>query len=104
MISRALGKNRALLEAPTVMASGLVPGEVMVWGSGPAFPAAATTTTPASTASDMAICSGSWSGRRAGPPKLRLITSIPSWTASSMAAMTAAAVVVGFTEGLPNTL
>src|SRR5258708_35891480 len=39
-------KMRSFFAAPTVMADGDVPGEEIVFGSGPSFPATTTTITP----------------------------------------------------------
>ena len=102
----ALAPNtRPFLVAPTVIAEGAVPGEPIVFGSGPSFPAATTTTMPSAAALSSASTSMSSSKRVASrEPRLRLITSIPSATASSMALRTAASVALSFTPGLPKTL
>src|SRR5262245_56434939 len=44
----APAKTRSLLVAPTAIAEGAVAGDDIVFGSGPEFPAATTTMTPAS--------------------------------------------------------
>src|ERR1035441_829997 len=59
-------KYRSLFIAPMVMASGAVPGDAIVLGSGPALPADMTTMTPIETAFSITCTSGSLSIRGAG--------------------------------------
>ena len=96
-------KMRSLIEAPAAIADGAVAGDPMVASPGPSFPAATTTTTPARMAFSTAFTSGSSSGRRAGRlPRLRLMTSMPSFTASLSASRIARSGAPFFASG--NTL
>ena len=56
-------KARSFFDAPTVMADGAVPGELIVLGSGPSLPAAITTMTPRAAARSRAATSISSSMR-----------------------------------------
>ena len=97
--------TRPFLVAPTVMADGAVPGELIVFGSGPSLPAATTKITPSAAALSIAATSISSAILEASiDPRLRLITSIPSATASSIAFRIAASVALSLTLGVPNTL
>ena len=75
-----------IVEAATLIASGVVPGEPMVPRppSVKSFPAATTGTTPASAAWSSAATTMSREISISGSPSERLITSMPSLTASSM--------------------
>ena len=75
--------------AATEIASGAVPGEPAepVPKSSRSFPAEITGTTPAAARSCTASTSASFAGSICGPPPEKLTTSMPSFTASSNAAM-----------------
>src|SRR5690349_16894097 len=90
-----LKKSRSLRDEPTPMALGAVAGESIVFGSGPSLPAEETTITPMALAFSTACAIGSSStGNGAGVTTLRLITSMPSATASLMACSDMASVLV----------
>src|SRR5688572_28257514 len=96
---------RLFVVAPTAIADGAVAGEEIVLRPGPLLPAAAITSTPARVARSMAWTSISSSSRGArSSPRLRLITSMPSATASSIAFSTTSSVVPSLDPGVPNTL
>ena len=75
--------------AATEIASGAVPGEPAepLPKSSRSFPAAITGTTPAAATLWIASISASFAGSICGPPPEKLITSMPSSTAASNAAM-----------------
>ena len=79
--------------APTVMAAAELPGEASepLPKSEKSFPAATTGTTPAAAAASSASATTSCSGAISGSPIERLITSMPSATAASIAATISAA-------------
>ena len=72
------------VEAQAVIASAAWPGLSTVFTPGPELPAAIATTTPALAARLLATVSWSWKPLMP-PPRLMLITSMPSLTASSIA-------------------
>ena len=79
---------RLVETAPTVIASGVEPGDETEPRpkSSKSFPAATTGTTPARAAAPRASATMSRVGSISGSPRERLITSMPSATAASMAA------------------
>ena len=81
------------VDAPTVIASAADPGDVSdpAPNSSKSFPAATTGTTPAAAAASSASATTSCCGVISGSPIERLITSIPSWTAASIAATSSGA-------------
>ena len=84
------GPNQCEFEtAATEIASGAVPGVPTEPrpNSSRSFPAEITGTTPAAAVLSTASRSGSFAGSTAGPPPEKLITSMPSRTADSKAAM-----------------
>ena len=83
-----VGPLRVVETAPTVIASGVDPGEETEPApkSSKSFPAATTGTTPARAAAESAATTMSRDGSISGSPSERLITSIPSATAASIAA------------------
>src|SRR5205085_7758986 len=85
---RSGGKPRPLVEAATVIAFGAFPGEPTepFPKSSKSLPAAITGTTPASAAPSIAWTTMSRDGSTSGSPSERLITSMPSFTACSIAA------------------
>ena len=87
--SSAGAKTWVFETAATEIASGAVPGEPSEPSpkSSRSFPAAITVTTPAATTPCTASTSASFAGSICGPPPEKLITSIPSATAASKAAM-----------------
>ncbi|MCX6622919.1 MAG: hypothetical protein NTY38_18005 [Acidobacteria bacterium] len=92
--STLAAKVRPLRVAPTLRAEGAEAGEPTVFAPGPLLPAATTTRTPAREAVSMACTSISSSRRGAkSSPMLRLMMSMPSATASSMALRMAASLV-----------
>ena len=92
--------TRSLSDAPTAIAEGAVAGDATVAGSGPLLPDATTTITPSAEACSMAVTSGSFAGSGAtSVPRLMLITSMPSATASSSAFRMALSVAPSFTPG-----
>jgi hypothetical protein len=74
--------------APTVMAAAALPGDPSEPRpkSSKSFPAATTGTTPAAAAASSASATRSRDGSTSGSPSERLITSMPSATAASIAA------------------
>jgi hypothetical protein len=79
---------RVVVTAPTVIASGVAPGEPTEPrpNSSKSFPAETTGTTPARAAAARAFATMSRDGSISGSPRDMLITSIPSATAASIAA------------------
>jgi hypothetical protein len=79
---------REVVTAATVIASGVEPGEETEPrpNEPKSFPAAATATTPALVAAPSACTTMSRDGSISGSPSERLITSMPSATAASIAA------------------
>src|SRR5687767_205784 len=63
--------------APTVMTFGAAPGDQIVHGPGPRFPAPTTTTRPSAIAASAAADSASVPCEHVPPPRERLIASIP---------------------------
>src|SRR5918999_5823364 len=82
------GPSRDVVTAPTVIASGVDPGEMTEPrpNEPKSLPAAVTVTTPARVAAPSAWTTMSRDGSISGSPSERLITSIPSETAASIAA------------------
>src|SRR5712691_671282 len=77
-------KKWSFADAQAVIASAAWPGLSTVFAPGPELPAAIATTTPALAARLLATVSWSWNPL-IPPPRLMLITSMPSLTASSIA-------------------
>src|SRR5262249_38895242 len=82
-----------VVTAATVIADGAFPGELTEpkLKSEKSLPAATTGTTPARAAPSIAVTTMSRRGSTSGSPSERLITSIPSATAASIAAAISAA-------------
>ena len=82
------GKPRPFDTAATEIAPGALPGEPIEPrpNSSKSLPAATTGTTPAAAAASIASTTRSREGSISGSPRERLITSIPSLTAASIAA------------------
>ena len=78
---------RPVVDAAAVMASGALPGEPTepLPSASPSFPAAMHGTTPASAAPSIAFTTMSRDCSISGSPSERLITSMPSATACSIA-------------------
>jgi hypothetical protein len=85
--------TRLLDIAPTVIARAADAGDATepIPKSAKSFPAATTGTTPASAAASSAAATTSRDGSTSGCPKERLITSMPSRTAASIAATSSGA-------------
>ena len=89
-VTSSAGAKTCVFEtAATEIASGAVPGEPAEPRpkSSRSFPAAMTGTTPAAATLWIASTSASFAGSICGPPPEKLITSMPSFTAASKAAM-----------------
>ena len=89
-VTSSAGEKTCVFDtAATEIASGAVPGEPAepVPKSSRSLPAAITGTTPATATLWIASISASFAGSTCGPPPEKLMTSMPSLTAASNAAM-----------------